>query len=518
MNDPENLRVEVPSISGRLVPGGPRSLRACILAAAAAFLIIAGCGGESAETSEPENGESYLLIVETCGGLWGYPEDIEFEYTWVETVDYQYVLKRGFSDLVVRLDGVTVPDSGSFVMDRDHTLLAMCEKRALWSLALEKEIYYCCPAVGDDGTIYVTTGIYGRTEWGSVYAVNPDGTIEWSYDLEGNACSPAVGPDGTIYVQDRRNIVYALLESGTLKWRFDDFASPEHPLYPVGQKVPAIGADGTVYIAADGLYALDPDTGDSLWHFNPNPWQSCRQAPVIGADGTIYLTIHQHDLYAVNPDGSERWHSQFDYAQEQSFTSPAIDADGTIYIGVEATGEVAGSALWAFNPDGTVKWKYHLSTPYCHIRGSPTVGADGTVYIGVKACPGTIGRVVAFNNVGSPVWEYYVDKPEGEAGLDDVYSTPTVGADSLIYVGAETGYFYCLNPDGTLNWLTSLGGINWSSATILDDGTLYIGTHNNNPGPHGYFYALETTSRGYADSPWPCYRHDNKNTGRYGGP
>jgi hypothetical protein len=30
--------------------------------------------------------------------------------------------------------------------------------------------------------------------------------------------------------------------------------------------------------------------------------------------------------------------------------------------------------------------------------------------------------------------------------------------------------------------------------------------------------ALEATSMGYATSPWPCYRHHNKNTGRFGGP
>jgi hypothetical protein len=286
--------------------------RACVVIVLA-VLVTAGCGGESQESTEPEDEETYFLTVQTCGGLWGYPEDIEFEYTWVETIPYQYALKRGFSNLVVTLDSVVVADSGSFIMDRDHLLFAACDKNALWSLALEKEIYYSCPAIGDDGTIYVTTGIYLGTDWGSVYAVSPDGAIDWSYDCEHNPFSPAIGPDGTIYVQDKMSILYALSPSGGLKWRFDDFVNPGHPVYPVGQKVPAIGADGTVYIAADGLYALDPATGDSLWHFNPNAWQSCRQSPVIGADGTIYLTIHQHDFYAVNPDGSEKWHAQFDH-------------------------------------------------------------------------------------------------------------------------------------------------------------------------------------------------------------
>ena len=483
-----------------------------------AVLLAAGCGSDSTETTEPEDEETYLLTVQTCGGLWGYPEDIEFEYAWVETIPYQYALRKGFSNLVVMLDSVVVPDSGSFVMDRDHLLVAACDKNGLWSVELEKEVYYSCPAVGDDGTIYVTTGIYLGTEWGSVYAISPDGSIDWSFDCENNPFSPAIGPDGTIYVQDKKSIVYALSPAGGLRWRFDEFAVTNFPLYPVGQKVPAIGADGTVYIVADGLYALDPATGDSLWHFNPNSWQSCRQSPVIGADGTIYLTIHQNDFYAVNPDGSEKWHVQFDHDSEQSYTSPAIDEDGTIYIGVEASGEFAGSALWAFNADGTVKWKYRIDEPYCQVRGSPTIGADGTIYISTKACPGYTGRVIALSGAGTRLWEYVVEKPSGPTALDDVYSTPTVGADGLIYFGAETEYFYCLPPEGTRHWLTALGSINWSSPAILPDGTLYIGTHHPIPGSNGQLWALATESMGYADSPWPCFRHDNKNTGRFGGP
>ena len=487
-----------------------------LLMASLLLLASTGCGDKAADTGDkPDDEESYTLVVDKDSGLWGYPESIEFTYTWVETIDYIYVPKDGYSNLSVTLDGLAVPDSGRFVMDMDHTLVAACASRGLWSVGVDDEIYYCCPAVGDDGTINISTGVYSVTDYGTVYAVSPTGTIIWSYDLEANAYSPAIGPDGTIYVQDYRNNVYALSPAGDLTWRFDDFDGGEHPIYPVGQRVPAIGADGTVYIAADGLYALNPSTGQRLWHFNPLSGKSCRQPPVIGADGTIYLTIHQHDFYAVNPDSTEKWHVQFDHDYEMTFTSPAIDYDGTIYLGVEGHGD---SRVWAFNPDGTVKWKYSVDASYCHVRGSPTIGADGTIYIGIKACPEKHGRVIALTPSGTKVWEYDVIPKPGTAVLDDVYSTPTVGADGLIYFGAETGRFYALNPDGTLNWKTRLGGINWSSAAILPDGRLYIGTHNNNPGMHGYLWALQTTSMGYTASPWPCYRHDNKNTGRFGGP
>jgi len=479
------------------------------------MVITAACSDKSTDTGdEPDDEESYTLVVEKASGLWGYPETSEFTYAWVETIEYCYALKDGYSDLAVILDGASVPDSGSFLMDMDHTLVASCARRIIWRVDVADNVYYCCPAVGDDGTIYISTGAYSITEYGTVYGISPLGTILWSYELAANAYSPVIGTNGSIFVQDYENTLYAFSPSGDLLWTFDDFDYPMHPIYPVGQRVPAIAADGTVYAVADGLYAINPATGERLWRFNPLYGKSCRQPPVIGADGTIYVTIHQHDFYAVNPDGREKWHAQFDHDYEMSFTSPAIDSDGTIYLGVEGT----ESRVWAFNPDGTVKWKTVVTEPYCRVRGSPTVAPDGTIYISTKACLEARGKVIALSPSGTKLWEYVVMPEHGTAALDDVYSTPTVGADGLIYFGAETERFYALNPDGTLNWKTRLAGINWSSAAILPDGTLYIGTHSGNPGMHGALWALETTSMGYAASPWPCYRHDNKNTGRFGGP
>jgi outer membrane protein assembly factor BamB len=471
----------------------------------ALLLSFSGC---SEKTTDPPNGgpDSFTLTVDKCGGLDGFPESQVTEFTSVDTIEYEYNLKDGYSDIVVTLDGDTIPESGSFIMDGDRTLLALCRRRALWSTDFSLGVYYC-PAVGDDGTVYISTGAHAIQMSGAVYAVNWLGLIEWAYGREYQVYSPAIGPDGTIYVQDSQSNVYALSPADTLKWKFDDFEDPEHPDHIVGQRAVAIGADGTIYVAADGLYAVDPDTGERLWWFNPTPGSSCRQSPVVGADGTIYLTIGQNDFYAVNPDSTEKWHVAFTSEDEVSYTSPAIDEDGAIYLGTEAGSE---SWVWAFGPDGSVRWKYQVDRPDCYVRGSPTIGADGTIYVPTSAGSEGYGSVIALHPWGSEKWVYEVD--------DDVYSTPTVGADGLIYFGAETGYFYALNPDGTLNWKTPLGGISWSSAAILSDGLLYIGSYKVGPWPSGTLWALESTSMGYVNSPWPCYRHDNSNTGRFGGP
>ena len=53
-------------------------------------------------------------------------------------------------------------------------------------------------------------------------------------------------------------------------------------------------------------------------------------SPAIGADGTVYVGSHDSNLYALNPDGTEKW--SFTAGKAVS-SSPAIGADGTIYVG-----------------------------------------------------------------------------------------------------------------------------------------------------------------------------------------
>jgi len=73
------------------------------------------------------------------------------------------------------------------------------------------------PTVGTDGTIYF--GTYN----GYVYALNPNGTLKWSYNT-GNTIigsAPVIGSDGTIYIGNAGdNYLYAFNPNGTLKWRY----------------------------------------------------------------------------------------------------------------------------------------------------------------------------------------------------------------------------------------------------------------------------------------------------------
>jgi outer membrane protein assembly factor BamB len=137
---------------------------------------------------------------------------------------------------------------------------------------------------------------------------------------------------------------------------------------------------------------------------------------------------------------------------------------------------------------------------------------DGTLYIATKAYSHRQpAEVLAISPEGKIKWRFTVESIHFTP--DDVYSTPAIGASGLIYFAAETGFIYALNPDGTLNWKQDLEcGINWSSPTLIDDGTIYIGGLINGGGS---LFALQSDNPGLAGSAWPTFRQNNKNTGRY---
>jgi outer membrane protein assembly factor BamB len=376
-------------------------------------------------------------------------------------------------------------------------------------------IYYSSPAIGSDGTIYVANGApFNRGETRGLYAINPDGTLKWSY-LRGTPTigdwgfmsSPVLGPDGTIYMQDESSHLYAVNPDGTLKWSYTAISLG----LGVGLPTPSVGSDGTIYAGADTVYAFNPD-GTLKW---TGPFEASgvfRSGFAIAADGTIYAggsgyfpgaTTYGAALVAINPDGTVKWVHPMP-GTSFTFSSPAIGADGTVYLGAESNAaDTDNNYVYAINPDGTLKWRYVVDRGRT-VRSSPAIGSDGTIYIGTKAGPVVNAVFLALNPDGTLKWSFPID-----AFAADIYCSPTIGANGIIYFGAETGYLFALNPDGTLAWkyLTN-NGINWTSPAIASDGTIYIGNND------GKLFAINSNSLGLAGSPWPKVHHDNKNTGR----
>jgi len=333
------------------------------------------------------------------------------------------------------------------------------------------------PALAEDGTI-----LFGSND-GVVYALNPDGTEKWRFETTGAIWrGPSIGDDGTAYVACGGGTLFAVTADGTERWRIDigagDYVS----------STPAIGADGTVYVGSEdgNLYAVSPQ-GDVVWRYAAGT--PIRSSPSIGPDGTIYVGSEDGAFLGVNPDGTERFRHAIRWEMDVR-SSAAIASDGTVVVGA------SDGFLYALSPNGDLRWEILVAAGV--LFSSPAIGPDGTIYIGSYD-----ERLHAVSAEGASLWDTELD------GL--VSSSPTVGADGTIYIGTEAGTLYAVAPDGDVLWTFFIGEeIYYSSAALAEDGTLYIGAFDD------HVYAVETSSMGLADSPWPTFGGNTRRTSQSG--
>ncbi|GAC1351574.1 MAG: hypothetical protein NVSMB1_05910 [Polyangiales bacterium] len=196
------------------------------------------------------------------------------------------------------------------------------------------------PVIGADGTVYMASNDF-------VYAFAPDCTVKWSYQGAGPIQGAAsLSADGTVYVPIGRSMV-ALTASGSLKWS-------SAPVETHLDQSAMLADDGTIYgIETSGtLHAWRPTDGVEMWKLAlPNG----DHTPAIGADGTIYVASGS-DLKAIRKNGSIAWAaSVLDLASALRVSAPVIDGNGLILAPTfYPTKEVAW--LRAFRSTGQVEW------------------------------------------------------------------------------------------------------------------------------------------------------------------
>jgi outer membrane protein assembly factor BamB len=292
--------------------------------------------------------------------------------------------------------------------DQDHKLYAIdiVDVSIKWSFELNRN-EIGIPAIGKNGEIYV-----GAVD-GDFYCLFPNGVQKWRVTLPNGylGCSPAVSKDGTIYVKD--NIYLYALDghTGKEKWKNNlgwplgksspvigdtgviYFGSDNKNLYAVSkeghtlwsfptglsiQTSPALGNNGIIYFSSDYLYAVD-ETGELKWRFR-NGYGS-HSSPSIGTNGIIYWTEENLDnrviLYAIKPNGSEKWNTQLGIrtigSETTSYSSPIIGDNGIIYVTNQST---YNCDLFAVNAYHTIIWQLF---PEREFRIRPDISHDITL-------------------------------------------------------------------------------------------------------------------------------------------
>jgi outer membrane protein assembly factor BamB len=344
-----------------------------------------------------------------------------------------------------------------------------------------------CPAIADDGTIYVGS----KNE--KLSAINPDGSLKWEFETAGNTwTSPAIGADGTIYIGSNvsssnynagnKANFFAINPDGTLKWSVESGILVDNS--------PAIGEDGTIYHpSSNGLAAYNPD-GTLKWDYTDvgNSYST----PAISSDGTIFIAGYSM-LYALNANGTLKWSKEM---EDDVRSSPAIGADGTVYIGAK------DDYLYALDPsNGTEKWKFDAGSM---VLSAPIIDSVGVIYFGSYK-----GKFYAVNPDGTEKWFYQFSEDLGFIENN----AAALGDNNVIYLKASDpvtwyiGKVYALNLDGSIKW-EYISDLTIDTPTALaSDGTVYVGT------TEGSLLAIEGESTGIANSPWPKYRGNTKNTG-----
>lgn len=378
------------------------------------------------------------------------------------------------------------------------------------------------PAIGTDGTVYIACSltsaqrVIGNTT-PNFFAINPGlvsnggGTLKWSAQITESplvpasekpddiTTTPAVHPDGSIYMGGifgravfKLNPLTggrtAVLNSGLGRQRQNSFA-----FSPDGTSV----YTGFYSTASNrGIKSLKSDLSAKNWDFEID--KEFNLVPAVAADGTIYAasitTATDRFLYAINPDGTQKWAVPYCVGAAGYMASAiAIAPDGTIYLSAKLTATPDG-VLKAYNPvDGSEKWSTTIAGANVE-RGGPAIGPDGTIYL---------GNALGFMRSYSPVTGAQINTFTASGAIQVV---PAIDNDGKIYFGTTTGNFYVLNSDLTLAYtMLDLGDSIHSAAVIGADGTIYVASNTGTGVNSGKLYALQTTATGPASSHWPMY-------------
>jgi outer membrane protein assembly factor BamB len=312
----------------------------------------------------------------------------------------------------------------------------------------------------------VTIGAEDRThiacEDGKLYTLDPNGSPLWIFDANSAlTSSPTVGPDGSLYVGAENGHLYVIDPNGAIRWTHTANA----PIY----SSPALSPDGSVFVGSqDGrLYALASDGGEKWSIATKGPGLVLEGAilasPAIGADGTVYIAgLYDPNLYALDPnDGTLKWKCSFippgGETEEAGwpFASPVVAPDGTIYQTL-----LYDSNLYAIDPnDGEILWSTDLDLRCKFVEDYVRQNKEmPPPYMIEQRCDPWYGP-------GPHAFDHY-EAPDG-------WSEPAIGPDGTIYVSFDDPYLRAVEPNGAIKWVTRLGVVGGFTLTVGSDGVIY---------------------------------------------
>ncbi len=226
---------------------------------------------------------------------------------------------------------------------------------------------------------------------------------------------------------------------------------------------PVIGPGERVFVgSSDGTFlALDARTGEEVWRFAAQGVVD--SAACLGPDGTVYVPSGDGRVYALGPDGKEKW--RYDLVVERRrFTASTIYWwEGNVALGPD--GHLYGGnddfRLHSLTTDGVLRW---ASLTGLQIWGAPAFDAAGRVFVSSFDM-----HLHAFDTkTGRTLWRRFLG--------DFLASSPAVDPEGRVFVGAFDGAIHAVDgATGQPLWKTPTRGHVYASAAITPDGGVCIG-------------------------------------------
>jgi outer membrane protein assembly factor BamB len=318
--------------------------------------------------------------------------------------------------------------------------------------------------------------VYFGSDDGHLYAVDIEtGHEQWGFKTEKQVRSSPAIVDDVVYFDSYDGYLYAVeAPTGELKWKFDmtvdmpDTIEIKKREYDDYTSSPVV-VDGVVYIGSrnplHGLFAVDAETGQEIWNFQPTGVEFVRSSPAVFGD-TVYFGGDMKTLYALDiRTGEQKWVIKTEGIVNYG---PAVSNEGVIYF-VSKDGHIYA----ADSETGEINWQTFLTRPDAiWATGSPAIGNNGLIYTGSSE----YYKLIAIRqDNGEVAWEFEI--PNGY-----VWSSP-IFVDGMVYVGGG-GKLWAVNAEtGEEIWhYETKGGV--YSSPVAADGVVYVGSSDN------YLYAL----------------------------
>lgn len=238
------------------------------------------------------------------------------------------------------------------------------------------------PALVNSLAVTPVLGAFTDPSTGGVVALDLDRWTEsWTHDTNGRPNSPTVSDDLVIVSSDHGDVTALDADSGDVEWTRtfgDDHQNAAIPAPPaVDSNRVYVSAQGS---AAQGIYALDRDSGETLWSTSGPDIP----APFVRAGDVVLGSYREYELAAFDVETGESQWSQAIHDGE--LFAPAV-ADGRVF------GADRGTVYALALENGAVDWEEEIA-----VEGAPSVVGDSVI---VPAQDGIVGLDV---NDGSERW------------------------------------------------------------------------------------------------------------------